>query len=219
VVGTIAAVIFGVGLIKTGTTSLGDACEILGMRRLGWFKKGAEHGHQLMKLWDGGDLDALFAIARRYDVVEDFPWALIYPELAAAFPDAKFVLTRRITPEKWLQSAIKHKEGSRGYGMHAKVFGSKFPGDAPDLWLAKYDSHNAEVRALFAGTDRLLEVCWEEGDGWNELCPFLGLAVPEQPFPHSNKMRTSPRPPRQHGPWVARKAKRLQRRVGEAIRR
>ncbi len=208
--------IFGVGLIKTGTTTFGDACELLGMSRLGWNTTERYTGHELMKLWDRGDIDKLVAIARQYDAMEDFPWALIYPELSTTFPDAKFVLTRRITPEKWLESAVKHKQGGPGYGMHAKVFGSLFPNDAPDLWLAKYEAHNQAVRSFFAGTDRLLEVCWEKGDGWLELCGFLGVPVPDAAFPHSNPVGSNSHERR---PWVIRKAKKIRRRVRQTIGR
>jgi hypothetical protein len=32
----------------------------------------------------------------------------------------------------------------------------------------------------------MVELCWEEGDGWPQLCGFLGHAVPEAPFPRMN---------------------------------
>ena len=32
--------------------------------------------------------------------------------------------------------------------------------------------------------DRLL--VWSVSDGWEPLCEFLGLPVPDQPFPHLN---------------------------------
>ena len=37
--------------------------------------------------------------------------------------------------------------------------------------------------------DDLLEVCWENGDGWNELATFLGCELPTSPFPHANDSR------------------------------
>ena len=35
--------------------------------------------------------------------------------------------------------------------------------------------------------DRLLVIDIVGGDGWEQLCPFLGVPIPEEPFPHSNK--------------------------------
>jgi hypothetical protein len=29
-------------------------------------------------------------------------------------------------------------------------------------------------------------VCWEAGDGWQELCEHLGLAIPQLAFLHAN---------------------------------
>ena len=67
-----------------------------------------------------------------------------------------------------------------------------------------YEHHNEAVRAYFAGTDRLLDVCWEEGDGWDELTGFLGLPVPDAPFPHSNPAEWVP-PPKPAKPSLARR--------------
>jgi len=51
-----------------------------------------------------------------------------------------------------------------------------------------YEEHNEAVRAYFAGREEdFLEVCWEEGDGWEEICDFLGHDVPEAEFPHRKK--------------------------------
>ena len=212
------ATIIGLGLNKTGTTTFGDACEVLGLSRLGWNTSQQFRSHDLLKLWDKGELDRLLDVANRFDALEGFPWSLMYPDLARAYPDAKFVLTRRTTPEKWLASAIKHDEGSRGYGMHLKIFGALHPSENPDVWLAKYESHLAEVRAFFAGTDRMVEVCWEEGDGWPQLCGLLGIAIPDTPFPHSNPMGSNRRRARKSRPWAVRKASKVKRMVSRTLR-
>ncbi len=213
------ATIIGVGLNKTGTTTFGDACEVLGLSRLGWNTSEQFRSHELLKLWDEGDLDKLVDVANRFDALEGFPWSLIYPELAQIYPDAKFVLTRRATPEKWLASAIKHDSGSRGYGMHLKIFGSLHPtGEPDDPWLAKYRSHLADVREFFAGTERMVEVCWEEGDGWPQLCGLLGIAIPDSPFPHSNPAGSNRRRSRKQRPWAVRKASKLQRKLSSTLR-
>jgi hypothetical protein len=189
-------VLFGVGLPRTGTTSLGDACEILGLRRLGW-REGRDSrlaNHRLMKVWWTGNVGHLVEVASGYDVLVDLPWPLVYAEMADAFPDARFVLTRRSSTDVWLGSQLRHVADRSRYAMSERVYGSADPAHDPGLYRARYETHNAEVRGFFDGTDRLLEVCWEEGDGWPQLCGFLGLPLPDVPFPHSNA--SGPRRPR-----------------------
>lgn len=172
---------FGIGLPKTGTTSLGDAARILGLSRLGW------HGDRLMRCWRDGDLATLRAAAESYEILEDLPWPLMYRELAELFPSARFILTRRSSTERWLHSQIHHTGQFPRFWVYEALYGASPAGSFPDLYRAAYERHNAEVRTFFAGSGRLLEVCWEEGDGWDELCPFLGVDVPrDTPFPHSN---------------------------------
>jgi hypothetical protein len=44
------------------------------------------------------------------------------------------------------------------------------------------------VREYFRGRDSdFMEVCWEMGTGWEELCAFLKCDVPGGPVPHANK--------------------------------
>lgn len=54
-------------------------------------------------------------------------------------------------------------------------------------YVAAYHRHHADVRRYFAGRPHsLLEMNLVEGDGWETLCPFLGLPAPAVPFPHLN---------------------------------
>jgi len=190
--------IFGIGLNKTGTTTLGDAAEILGLTRLG-ARGGA---HPLLKAYWAGERSKVLEAAQSYDILEDWPWPLLYDEMAETFSEAKFVLTRRSTTEVWLRSQRQHMAT---HGVHYRIYGVER--EDPDLLTkmgAYYERHNQAVRAYFAGTDRLLEVCWEEGDGWDELAGFLGCPVPDAPFPHSNPAGWVP-PPKPVKPSLARR--------------
>ncbi len=83
-------VAFCIGLNRTGTTTFGDACELLGFTRMGWTYSQAEFpSHRLMRFWEKGNLDGLIETATSYDVLEDLPWPLVYREMAEAFPDAE----------------------------------------------------------------------------------------------------------------------------------
>jgi hypothetical protein len=175
------------GLSRTGTKSFGEATEILGFSRLGWI----DRSDNLMHAWDDGRLDELFAVAEEFEILGDIPWPLFYRELADRFPTTKFVLTRRASVDLWMASIIAHTERSADYWGHEAAYGAARPARAPELYRAFYAGHLAGVRDFFGASDRLLEVCWETGSGWHEICPFLGVPVPEGvAFPHSGRLAT-----------------------------
>jgi hypothetical protein len=152
-----------------------------------------------MRAWHDGRLDELFAVADAFEILGDIPWPLIYEQLADRFPETKFVLTRRASVDLWMASIIAHTERSADYWGHAAAYGSARPAQTPDLYRAFYADHLAGVREFFASTGRLLEVCWETGSGWAELCEFLGVPVPAGvPFPHSGRLATRLPPVRSH---------------------
>ena len=49
--------------------------------------------------------------------------------------------------------------------------------------MAEYEAHTAEVRAAVP-PERLL--VFNVTDGWEPLCNFLGVPVPDTPFPNVN---------------------------------
>lgn len=171
--------IFGIGWAKTGTTSLKTCFEALGY---------SHYGHNLNLV---GRIDQVLAIARRYDTFQDWPWTLYYKELDEGFPGSKFVLTIRES-DRWLKSyrnAIsKQKPNEMLNKARRKIYGL-IPTEATDEQLIeRYERHNADVQRHFADrTDDLIVVNWESGDGWEQLCNFLGKPIPKKPFPHSNK--------------------------------
>jgi hypothetical protein len=176
-------IVICIGLNRTGTTSFGHAVEVLGFSRLGW----TEDSDDLMRAWRMGDLERLRSVACEYDALEDIPWPLVYPELADMFPAAKFVLTRRNSTETWLRSQVSHTRKYPEYWGHEAIYGAKSAEAAPELYRRTYERHLSDVRELFASSDRFLEVCWEEGDGWAELCSFLDVSVPAGvAFPHAH---------------------------------
>ena len=50
--------------------------------------------------------------------------------------------------------------------------------------IETFEKHNQRVRDLVPA-DRLLEM--EVKDGWEPLCEFLGVPVPDEPFPRLNE--------------------------------
>ena len=128
----------------------------------------------------------------------DWPACTFWHELADTNPDALVLLSTRSSADAWWKSAhdtiftITSREvpddappvfGAQ-IAMVIDMF-ARFCPDWEDETAAKraYEEHNARVRAT-ADPDRLLE--WQPGDGWEPICAALGIAVPDEPFPHVN---------------------------------
>lgn len=176
--------VFGIGLNKTGTSSLGRALRRLGFRHL-------SHSPRLTRALARGDMAPIEQAADSHDSFEDWPWPLVWREMDARYGDgARFILTRRASPERWLASLKAHAERARPGGIARRLaYGWDYPHGREAEHLAVYERHNAAIRAHFAHParrHRFIELCWEEGDGWPALCRFLGLPAPMQPFPHAN---------------------------------
>lgn len=176
--------VFGIGLNKTGTSSLKVA-----LRRLG-FNHCRRQGRLAHACFEG-DWPTLFETTDAFESFEDWPWPLMYRELFARYGDsARFVLTTRKSPEIWVESLKKHARVTKSGGIiRKKIYGYRYPHGVEAAHMAFYEKHNAEVRAFFAeqAPHLLLDVCWENGDGWPELCTFLGEPLRRTKFPHANR--------------------------------
>lgn len=182
--------IFGIGLSRTGTLTLAKALTILGLD--------AQHFPD-----DAGTQEELKAgrydlsILREKEALTDIPVAPFYAQFDALFPDSKFILTTRPT-DSWLRSVENHFEmwvNQRRTPfddfVHACVYGT-LQFNASRFEYVK-QLHEENVRRYFADKPgRLLEFDMFSGDEWATLCRFLGLPVPDVPFPHENRARTTP---------------------------
>jgi sulfotransferase family protein len=181
--------VFGIGWAKTGTTTLGHCFRTLGFN----------HQSQDLSLVDGiqkGDLSRIMALAQQKETFEDWPWIILYKELDEAFPNSRFVLTVR-EPEKWVRSytnmlANKGTASESTNRTRQILYGLPFPGVTEAQLIERCQRHNQEVQLYFRDRpEDLLIVDWERGDGWKELCDFLGREIPSEPFPHANKGKYS----------------------------
>jgi hypothetical protein len=176
------AKVFGIGMFKTGTTSLGEALELLGYRHSNdeWFD-----GVLFDDPWNtqperwASYIPVIAERARHFDGFQDYPWLFVFREMDREFPGSRFVYTMR-DPDRLAASNINHLR-SGGRPEHLLPSREKI--------IDRYLKHQASVYEYFAGRDDLIKINWEAGDGWNELCTFLGKPVPNAPFPHANKGR------------------------------
>ena len=131
-----------------------------------------------------------------YQSAVDWPTACFFRELSGEFPEAKFVLTQR-DPERWADSfgATIYKllagrdqapEEMRAWlDMAGDVITrSGFPSDLDrDGLVSAFIAHNNAVRQAVP-TSRLL--VFEVKQGWEPLCEFLDVPVPDEDFPRTN---------------------------------
>ena len=158
--------IFGIGLNKTGTTTLGQCGKILGYRCTSCDRKLLED----FRLKN--DFTRIINKVGHFDLLEDWPWPLIYKELDRMFPGSKFILTIRKDEKTWFNSIKKHSMKTHPI-MHCRklAYGYSFPHKYEQEHLEFYKKHNDNVRTYFVGRDRdFIEICWENGDGFEKLC-------------------------------------------------
>jgi hypothetical protein len=184
--------VFGLGLSKTGTSSLGDALNLLGYRTVHFPYDDATY-----RELRGGNYH--LSILRTLDGIVDIPVAPYYAQLDAAWPGSKFVLTVRAL-DPWLRSAELHWQLMMDWWnnfpdfrrfmefISAAVYGTvEFN---RDRFAFVYETHLQNVRAYFHDRPQdLLVMDIIGGEGWAPLCEFLGVRVPNPvpPFPHANE--------------------------------
>lgn len=182
--------IIGVGLNKTGTTTLGAALEELG------FKDHMSYDLGATQAWHEGKISDVLNIVQTCNNLEDWPWPLVYKEIYERFEDSMFVLTTRKNEQIWYKSLCNHAERTGPTEFRKLIYGFEMPHQFKSEHINFYLKHNQEVRNFFSQRDpsRFIEVCWENSDGWNKLCNFLNLPVPSKDFPFLNKGKPKTRP-------------------------
>ncbi len=165
--------ILGVGLSRTGTTSLTEALRLLGFS--------AKHYPRT--------LDAVEA----HDAATDTPVARDFKVLDRRFPSSRFILTMR-DEGPWLASCEKMWRRRQGLydsdpfttRVHRDLYGGRTFDRA--RFADARERHHAAVDAHFQGRDGDLLVIdiSRDPDPWTRICAFLDRPVPDAPFPHAN---------------------------------
>jgi hypothetical protein len=181
-----AAKIFGIGLSKTGTTSLANALQILGYRT---------RDNMGVSEYTAGDLSSLdLDVVQAFEALTDTPIPSFYRELDAKFPGSKFILTVR-DADGWLTSCKKQFTQSfaeRQTNAHKRLFLDLYGTDVFDeeRFASGYDRFVRGVHEYFRHRPGdLITINVAAGEGWGKLCPFLGRPVPDTPFPKANVTR------------------------------
>ena len=181
--------VFGIGMFKTGTTSFGEAMQILGYRARYRFIPLLD---QLSGYFDlnPAQFDPFEAVIRReaerFDSFADAPWLFLYRRLSEWYPESTFVLTLRKDAETVARSDMEHWER---FGLMDRWMQEVGRPPTAAMFIERYERHNENVTNFFRDkSDRILQVCWEEeANPWRRLCEFVGADVPAAPFPHANR--------------------------------
>jgi tetratricopeptide (TPR) repeat protein len=177
--------VFGVGLAKTGTSSLAAALTVLGFHTLHSF-------NPLTREMISEDDLLLF------DAFTDAPVCSKFEKYYFMFPNSKFIYTVRPF-ESWKKSMSDHFLRVYGHSDFAdlKVAMTPVAADVSDSFglLSRnnsyeeaYDRYDQRVRRFFQDKpkDRFLEFDVFAGR-WEELCAFTGRAIPSTAFPWLNR--------------------------------
>jgi len=175
--------IFGIGLTKTGTSSLHAALAHLGFRSIHHGDQGLRDSLAEALLQDGGpldrvdDLDAFFDVPAVVDRFDRFD---------LEYPASRFILSTRAL-EPWLASRQRHVETNRRLMELGEAHGDTLEVDF-DAWVAEWHRHHERVLGHFADRPAdllVIDVC--AGEGWEVLAPFCGWErIPERAFPWEN---------------------------------
>ncbi len=203
--------VIGAGFGRTGTRSLKEALEILGFGPCYHMVEAFEHPEHV-PAWNAAtrgepvDWQELF---REYRATVDWPGCTFYQQLMETYPDAKVLLSVR-DPEKWYESVTStiYQVSRRSRSPFAPLlmlllslirpsvaklvplinrliwqgtFQDRFEDKA--FALSVFNQHNEEVKQ-YVPPEKLLVYSVKEG--WEPLCAFLGVPVPDVPFPHLN---------------------------------
>ena len=195
--------VIGSGFGRTGTLSLKAALEILGFDPCYHMEEVIKRPSHV-KLWQqiGQDQPVPWeAIFDGFQATVDFPASSFYRELLAHYPDAKVIHTVR-DPERWYDSTAETIYGAATHfpawslklipplGHFAemqerliwqKLFNGRFP-DRPYA-IKIFNQYTNNVRQ-HVPPEKLL--VFQVKKGWEPLCTFLNLPVPDVPFPHVN---------------------------------
>ena len=190
-----ALAVIGAGLGRTATFSLKFALEHLGFGPCYHMSEVFAGARRNVPLWldaiDGRpDWDAIF---EGFHSTTDYPACTYWRELAEHYPRAKVILTVR-DPDTWFDSV---SETIFSDGMQASLRGSP-TGDMMQGVI--FDAFGERLRDRDFMTDWFIRrnrevidalpperlLVFSPKEGWEPLCGFLGVPVPNEPFPRIN---------------------------------
>ena len=163
--------VFGIGLTRTGTTSLAAAMQQVGYRVV--------HYPTRDDLFEG-----------LYDSAYDLSVVIDYKALDQFFPGSKFIYTAR-EKNSWLDSMEQYLEHRRTRSKQQCVNRVLVYGQSSfdrKIYSFAYDRHHNAVLAYFKTRPQdllVLNICG--GEGWRPLLSFLDIEASVDGFPRKHQ--------------------------------
>jgi hypothetical protein len=184
--------IFGIGLNKTGTSSLGDYFELLGYKL---YCRPTSKNIEIAKR----NPEYFDKIINEHQVFEDWPWALpsLYKYIYNKYPTSKFILTMRENEEKWFDSLYRHSQRTGPTEQRKQIYGYHDPepknNDNKQQHIKIYMKHYENVINFFNnsnGNSRLLILYVNDENKEKKIHEFINRPFNKYNFikyPHSNR--------------------------------
>jgi hypothetical protein len=187
--------VFGLGLSRTGTSSLGEALNILSIRTI-------HFPHDQKTYEELVNSNYRLSILDEYQGIVDISVAPYYAQLDEVYPGSRFILTVR-EKKAWLTSAENQwrvirplMDRDHEFKRFADFISTAVYGSLTfhvGRYSYVYDTHVKNVCDYFRGRQSdLLIMDVAGGDGWEKLCEFLGFPVPQAAFPRAKVMPADP---------------------------
>jgi Sulfotransferase domain len=192
--------VIGAGYGRTGTMSLKLALERLGFMKCYHMQEVFMHPEHI-PMWAAahrGETVDWEQLYEGYRASVDWPSCNLWQEHAALYPNAKIILSTR-DPQSWYTSVMNtiyrastmmrdsNDPDAKRFGAWAcditwkRLFDDRM--EDRDHAIGVYNAHVEHVKA-HAPKSRLL--VFEAKQGWEPLCRFLGVDVPDEPYPRVN---------------------------------
>jgi hypothetical protein len=190
--------VIGAGVGRTGTMSLKVALDRLGLGPCYHMDAVIDDRSGRVPGWAAAlegrpDWAAIYA---GFDSAVDWPTATFFGELHVAYPQAKFLLTYRDATtwaESFMETIYTVLAGKDQVPPSVQPWAAMCegviarcgfpPGMDKEALARAFIAHNEAVKAAIPPAQLLV---YQVKEGWEPLCAFLGVDVPDEPFPRTN---------------------------------
>jgi hypothetical protein len=194
--------VIGSGFGRTGTMSTKHALEQIGFGPCYHMEevfRRPSHAKRWVGVAEGRPVDwrELFA---GYGSAVDFPVSVVWEEILAAVPDAKVLHTVR-DADAWYDSTAttiaRAQEFIAGWLLRIPAVHRPFHVSELMVWDGlfdgRFDDRDHAIAVYHRWTDHVLAtvpadrlLVFDVAEGWEPLCAFLDVPVPDTPFPRVN---------------------------------